>query len=140
MPQHCFNRPNRSQPRRWTARAAARAVCAALEAGHSASELRREFANCVPCTETRRRAQSAVQAAAASLDASNTTLALADGALTAFEVVFRTLGRITRFVPQARGLVGPTLALERSLGVVRAEIRATRAANDATIRVLRLAA
>jgi hypothetical protein len=135
----CYIKPNRTGPRHWTARAAARAVCAALAAGYSPSELRAEFAECVPCAEDKRK-KAAQQAAQAALAASNQTLAIADGALIAFELISRWVGRVARFVPAARP-AGIALGLvERSLGTVRGEILARRAANDAVIAILRLAA
>lgn len=139
MPLKCYIKPNRTFARGWTARAAGRAVCAALRNGYSPSELRLEFRECVPCTEDRRKSQQAEQALAA-LQASNRTFAVADLAVAAFELIARSVGRVARFVPAARPAGVILATIERSVGTVRGEIRAQRAANDAVIALLRQAA
>lgn len=135
----CYYKPFRRLPRTFDAKGAARAVCAAVKAGVPPQELRNAFAECVPCTEGRRRSQSQV-AAAAALAQSNDTLVIADATLTAFQLIARWAGRVARFVPAARAAGLILGGLEGRLGAVRAEILAARAANDAALRVLRLAA
>lgn len=135
----CYRRPNRKEPRTFNAQAAARAVCAAVKAGVSPSEIRAQMARCVPCAEGRR-SQAQQQVAVNALNASQTTLLIADGALNAFQLVARWVGRVARFVPQAR-VAGLALgAVEGRLGLVRTEIAATRAANDVALTILRRAA
>jgi hypothetical protein len=70
----------------------------------------------------------------------NNTLILADSTLLAFELISRWVGRVARFVPPARAAGLALGAIERSIGLVRTEIRVARAANDAAITALRLAA
>lgn len=139
MPQKCFNKPNRKDPRRWTAKNAAKAVCYAMKAGATASEVRLELRECIECSEDRRRSQQQQQALQA-LVASENTFALADAALAGIELVARSLGLLARFVPQTRVVGAALLNAERAVRVVRADIVVRRAANDAVIRVLRQAA
>lgn len=74
------------------------------------------------------------------IEGSNQTLAIADAALQAFHLIARWVGRVARFVPQARAAGLVLGGIEGRLGAVRSEIAAARAANDAALRVLRLAA
>lgn len=139
MPLKCFIKPNRREPRRWTAEAAARAVCAAVNAGESQSEIRLLMRPCVECEEPRRKKKEQAVAQQA-LEQSQQVFAVADAAVAAFEIISRIVGRVARFVPQARPAGLLLLAIERQLGVVRNEIRVQRAANDAVIALLRRAA
>lgn len=139
MPVKCYIKPNRRFPRVWTARAAARAVCSAVEHGASPAAIRLEMAECVPCSENRRKQQQQQQALQA-LEQSQRTFAVADGALGAFQLISRWVGRVARFVPAARPAGLALGAIERALGTVRSDIVVARAANDAAIVALRLAA
>lgn len=139
MPLKCFNRPNRKQARTWTAKTAAQAVCKAIEAGYTAAELRLQFSDCVPCGENRKRSQAQVQAMAA-MQQTVATLDLFAALTEALRIATRGAGLLARFIPQARPLLLALVPLERRLGVIGAEIRVTRAANDAALRALRLAA
>ena len=134
----CYVRPNRRFPRSITAKTAAAFVCRALESGATPAELRFQMAPCLPCSESKRQAQE--QQAIAALEASNATLLLVDLVINALGLVTRGLGFITRFVPQARAATLVLVPLEREIRALRSEIVATKAANDAAIRILRLAA
>ena len=136
---HCYYRPRRTRKRVFDAKSAARAVCAAVREGITPAEIRAEMAECVPCTEGRRRAQSQV-AAMQAIEGSNQTLVIADATLTAFQIIARWVGRVARFVPQARAAGLLLGGIEGRLGAVRSQIAAARAANDGALRVLRLAA
>ena len=139
MPLKCYIRPNRRARRGWTARAAARAVCAAVNDGVTPSEIRAEMADCVPCEDARRRQQQVAQAIAA-MQASNTVMAIAEVVLQGLGPALRSIQLISRFVPQAR-LAGVALQpVVQRINVALTEVRVARAANDAAIRVLRLAA
>jgi hypothetical protein len=135
----CYYKPARKAERTWDAKSAARAVCAAVNAGVPPAEIRSAMFECVPCAEGRRRAQQQVQAMQA-IEGSNQTLAVADAALQAFQLVARWVGRVARFVPQARAAGLILGGIEGRLGAVRGEILAARAANDVALRTLRLAA
>lgn len=94
---------------------------------------------CVECEEPRRKKKEQAVAQQA-LEQSQQVFAVADAAVAAFEIISRIVGRVARFVPQARPAGLLLLAIERQLGVVRNEIRVQRAANDAVIALLRRAA
>lgn len=114
-------------------------MCAALNNGYPASQIRLEMRECVPCAEdSRRQRQQAV--ALQALQASQQVFAAADLVAAAFELLARSVGRVARFVPAARpaGLV--LSAIERQVQNVRTQIRVQRAANDGVIASLRLAA
>jgi len=135
----CVYRPARSKKRTFTAKSAAAAVCAALRAGFTQQEIRLELARCIECSENRRRSQAQAQAVSA-IEGSNTTLLLADGALNAFEFASRLVSRVARFVPAAKGAEAPLRLMASTLGNVRGTIKIARAANDAALTALRLAA
>lgn len=139
MPIKCFNKPNRSQRRFWTAKTAAQAVCYAVAAGASPEEIRQEMAPCVPCETTRRRSNAAQQALAA-MARTNAVLDLFATVAQALQRTTRGLQFISRFVPQARVAGLALIPVERALGVVGTDIRVARAANDAAMTALRLAA
>lgn len=143
MPVKCvYRRPSGTRP--WdTAKLRSLACSLVNNKGVKPQAICDAIAECVECgsdENCKRARQAQAQAAVAALDSSNTTLAIAEGALNVFELVARVAGRVARFVPQARAAAVVLSRVEGQLGGVRATIRATRAANDATLRVLRLAA
>lgn len=100
-----------------------------------------ELRNCIECNDQRRRSrQQQAQAAISALTSSNSTLDLVNGLVSGLEVVVRLVQRVSRFVPQARVAGLALIPVERSLGQVAATIRATRAANEAALTAIRLAA
>lgn len=135
----CYYKPNRRVPRRFDARSAARAVCAAVNAGTAPSEIRLAMQECVPCAEDRRRQRASAQAIDALLS-SNTTLELFGVALQALQLGLRSVSFVARFVPAARPALLVLVPLERRLGAVLGQVRGQQAANDAVVRILRVAA
>lgn len=135
-------RPNRSVPRFLDAKRVADIVCWFLENRGEEDALRLELSKCLDCgsDEKCKREKQAIAEAVSNAVRQENTLTLADAVLAAFEISFRTVERVARFVPQVRPLVVPLRVIVGRIGVVRAEVRAARAANDATLRVLRLAA
>jgi hypothetical protein len=118
-------------------------ACALVKKGTKPEAICEAIAECVQCSEDescKRAKQAQAQAASAALDQSNTTLLIAEGALNVFELAARVVGRVARFVPMARPAAVLLSQVEGQLGTIRATLRAARAANDSTLRVLRLAA
>lgn len=137
-----IRRPNRTEHRFLDAQRVANIVCWYLENRGNEQELKLELSRCLDIGDEEK-CQREKQSLAEGLQAmqrAQTTLALADAALAAFEVITRTVERVARFVPQVRPLLAPLRAINATLGTVRGEIRASRAANDAALTSMRLAA
>lgn len=137
-----IRRPNRSQHRFLDAQRVANIVCWYLENRGNEQELRAELSRCIDLGDEERckREKQALAEGLRAMQGAQTTLALADAALAAFEIVTRTVERVARFVPQVRPLLVPLRAINATLGTVRGEVRASRAANDAALTAMRLAA
>lgn len=142
MPVKCtYRRPSGTRP--WDSAKLQSLACSLVKKGVKPEAICQAISECVQCGEDescKRAKQAQAQAAISALDSSNTTLAIADGAVNIFELVARTVERVARFVPMARPAAIALRPVAAQLGEVRAAIRAARAANDGVLQVLRLAA
>lgn len=146
MPLKCFEKPNRTQRRKWTAKHVGQVYCIALRGGVPRVDLEAEIRKCVEPDKKpgSSEALEALAAAAQALEANNDMLN-ADAAFlerfnifaSALAVAFRLIARFAR--PAAVATVAlpalQKLATER-LGLLTERV----AANDATLRVIRRAA
>lgn len=143
----CRYKPNRTVPRLITARDAGRIICGAMNNPDVTQEAIEEDAVRRGCwkrsddAECQRKRKELAAVAQSLIDANNTTLALMDSTLNAFEVLLRLVRPLVRFVPQFRPLVLPVEVAANGVGRLRRAIVVRRAANDDAYQVIsRLAA
>jgi hypothetical protein len=126
MPLVCRNRPNRSKPRVFTTRDAARIVCYLVERGVSEQEIKLELSECIDtgaeeCERERQRVgqlESALREAAAQIE---TDLTIYAGVVAAVAIV----AIVARFVPAARPAGLALAAANRAIQTAQANARAT---------------
>ena len=146
MPLHCTIRPNRTHERHFNARAVARIYCKALSYGVRRVDIEREV---VKCSEPEKRPSSEALEA---LMAAEQSLVQTDAI---FEGEIEMLGRINTFVglvaalarflvripnPAAKAVGGSVLVIKELAESRLKTIVAQKAANDATLAIVRRAA
>jgi hypothetical protein len=146
VPLHCTVRENRSQTRIWTAKKAIQVACSAISHGASKSAIIAGVNQCGPGGKDAKdeEALQALIAAAQELEAANllidADIDFYDRFATAFVIpnfLRLILARIPRYGP---ALVLAASALREVAAARLTTITAQKAANEATIRILRRAA
>lgn len=142
MPLHCTQRPIRSTPRTWTPKSAARVVCRTLALGYSESEVKDALSDCLDVDqgEKCKKEKAAIEKAILAVGANNQSLIAADALVTGLDIFLGLVSRVGRFFPPLRVAATFAGAAKLETATVRSNIRIQRAANDALIRELRLAA
>lgn len=144
----CRNRPNRSERRGWTPKAAARAACAAHEDGYTSDEIYDEIEECLgpreaDCRKEKKRAEAAMAMAMELLEGNQQTLAITAELLKALGLIFRSLLFVLRRSGVGNLASIPITVITQSIQTTSTIVASRRAANDAIfqqVRALRRAA
>lgn len=147
MPLRCVERPNRSKPRTFTARSVGKIYCHAVRNGVPVVEIEQEIRKCKELEErkTDDEQQAAIEAAIAALESSNIVFGNEETTLLRMLQLLNIVAGLGRFlvrIPAAPArAVGAGAIVLKELAESRLKIIvAQKAANDATLSVLRRAA
>lgn len=143
MPLKCTFRPNRSFPRRFTERDAARIICEAIRNGGTFQAIETLYEQ--QCGEERTRrpkgeAERALEIAAEALQQNNVLLAEASGTYRALEIFFRAVFQLATFVPPLRVLRAPARLVQKGARVLNRQTQVRQAANDRVFDIVSRAA
>lgn len=145
MPLKCFLKPNRTKPRRWSAKTVGQVYCVALRDGVPRVDLEREIRKCVE-PDSKRDSEAAEALAVAEqallqnnqlLDADADSLQRFMGIPVVNAVVLRLISRIPIVGPV---LAGAIPALRTYAAVRLGQTTVQKAANDAALVIVRRAA
>lgn len=146
MPLKCFFKPQRTKRRVFTAEKIGKIACELMREGSSTlAEIEAEIAKCVRRDRSRSSdALEALEAAAVALEQNNVVIDADARSLNAF-LTLPLVGRLVLALIARIPVAGPILAVGlpaiRELATVRiASITAQKAANDATLLIVRRAA
>lgn len=142
MPQKCYEKPNRTAPRVWTAKHVGQVACYAMKHGATRAQIEEEIAKCGRGEKRQKssEAQQAMEAAIEALDASDSELNLdADFAKRFLSVTAPLLPIIrfgAKFLSRRIGLVGAGIIVIREVASARLKQIAVRTAANDGVKVL----
>jgi len=134
MPVVCRNRPNRSKPRTYDPKSAARVVCATIDNGHTQAEIEHELTDrgCWSVSEAdcEKKRAKAKAIALELIQGNNEILVVANALMAAWVVALRLMLGLLNALPGGRVVGKPAGLVVQAAGRFQNRLAARKAAND----------